>query len=399
MGATAEADFYLPDECWQYIFKFLIKDCGDSRQPQYRHVYLKILSVVSKQFLSVASSLVFSLKVKEHHSKLRLLPRLLNRFSNLKSLDLTYPHSNLNILLCQLSTFPLKNLKSLHLFCYFSYFPVDGLRVFSKKITTLTSLTCSHIQSFNSTYLFLIADCFPLLEELNLTSPIHFTLINNESLLDGVEALSSKLLKLRKVNLSGHYYINDQSLLHLFKNLKLLEEAIILGCDQITSAGLAAALRERPTLKSLSFTCLFEPEYCETLFAVSPQLKSLEFTCNSWLSIEGIKLFTSIFPKLEVLNLSDTTVDDETLYVISKNCRGLLQLYLEKCRQVTMKGVKHVVENCTQLREISLRGCDRVHANVVSMMLSRPSLRKIIVPHHYRYRNSDFSRQRCLVCY
>jgi len=37
-----------------------------------------------------------------------------------------------------------------------------------------------------------------------------------------------------------------------------------------------------------------------------------------------------------------------------------------------------VVENCTQLKEINLRGFDKVHANVVaSMVSSRPSLRKI----------------------
>jgi len=48
-----------------------------------------------------------------------------------------------------------------------------------------------------------------------------------------------------------------------------------------------------------------------------------------------------------------------------------------------MKGVKHVVNNCTQLREINLRGCDKVpmNANTVALMVfSRPSLRKITVP-------------------
>ncbi|RHN51293.1 putative leucine-rich repeat domain, L domain-containing protein [Medicago truncatula] len=60
--------------------------------------------------------------------------------------------------------------------------------------------------------------------------------------------------------------------------------------------------------------------------------------------------------KLEVLNLSNTKVDNETLYMISKNCSGLLRLLLENCNNVTEKGVKHVVENCTQLRELIWRG-------------------------------------------
>jgi F-box/leucine-rich repeat protein 2/20 len=76
-------------------------------------------------------------------------------------------------------------------------------------------------------------------------------------------------------------------------------------------------------------------------------------------------------PKLEVLNLSQTKADDETLYAIPKSCRGLTQLLL-KFSDVTEKGVKNVVENCTQLREINLRG--------VKHVFSRPLLRKIIPP-------------------
>jgi hypothetical protein len=61
-----------------------------------------------------------------------------------------------------------------------------------------------------------------------------------------------------------------------------------------------------------------------------------------------------VVPNLEVLNLSYTKVDDETLYVISKNCCGLLQLLLGHCDVVTEKGETHVVKNCTQLREIKV---------------------------------------------
>jgi F-box/leucine-rich repeat protein 2/20 len=139
---------------------------------------------------------------------------------------------------------------------------------------------------------------------------------------------------------------------------------------------------------------------CDSLveFGVYPQLKSLYLGKNSWLSDQIITMFASIFPNLqlldlnycnhisegfcevlrkcckirhlnlahcskvkllgmncvpnlEVLNLSCTKVDDETLYVISKNCRRLLQLLLEACDDVTEKGVKHLLENCTLLRD------------------------------------------------
>jgi len=111
-----------------------------------------------------------------------------------------------------------------------------------------------------------------------------------------------------------------------------------------------------------------------------------------------------IISKLEVLNLTFTKVNDETLYVISKSCSGLLHLILEKCFLVTMKGVKYVVNNCTQLREINLRGCDKVHMNantVALMVFSRPSLRKITAPPRFalRERKKLLSRQVCIVAF
>ncbi|KEH39632.1 putative leucine-rich repeat domain, L domain-containing protein [Medicago truncatula] len=128
-------------------------------------------------------------------------------------------------------------------------------------------------------------------------------------------------------------------------------------------------------------------------------IRHLNLVCCSRLELRGINFEV---PKLEVLNLSETMVDDETLHVISKSCRGLLQLLLKKCYHVTDKGVKHVVENCTQLTEINLRHCFQVHANViVSMVFSRPSLKKINVPVLYHISQQErelLSRQGCLVC-
>jgi len=164
-------------------------------------------------------------------------------------------------------------------------------------------------------------------------------------------------------------------------------------------------------------------------FVVRPQLKSLCLDHNPWLRDESIIMIASIFPnlqlldlthcyeisegicqvlkrcckirhlklaycsklkllgmnfeapKLEVLDLSNTMVDDETLCVISKSCCGLLQLLPKNCYHVTEKGVKHVVEKCTKLREINLKGCFKVQANfVASMIFSRPSLREITAP-------------------
>ncbi|GAU13920.1 hypothetical protein TSUD_262470 [Trifolium subterraneum] len=398
--------------------------------------------------------------------------------------------------------------------------------------------------------------------ELDLSYPFHVEIkdYNNE-----IETLSLKLFKLRKINLSSHPYINDQSFYHLFKNCKYLKEAIILNSHQITVAGVTSALRERPTLTSLSLSpsnaytdkvyvtsrfidslvsfkgltclhfsgwhipnkvlssiameslplkrlvlrdctgytysgifCLLSkcqrlqhlglqnanflndhhvaemslflahlvsidlssclmltesalfalnrncPSLCEIIVesshvadsissmncVVNPRLKYVNLADNVGLKNEKIIMLASVFPnlhlldlsacisiseegigqvlrtcwdirelnltgcpnvkslgiyfevpKLEVLNLTRTIVDNAALYMISESCRGLLQLSLENCENITNKGVRQVVINCTQLREINLHRCSQVHYNIVRPMVRcRPSLRKIAVP-------------------
>ena len=549
----------LPDDCWESVITFLTDGVSN-------HPYLKSLSVVSKQFLSITNGLRSSLTV--YNQTRPFLPCLFFTFTNLTSLNLTCFGGDLDQLLCVISCFRLNHLTSLNLSNQ-PFIPTKGLQVFARKITTLTSLTCSNIASLRNNDLVCISGCFPFLEELDLSNPKDIIDITDV----GVKAMSTALLKLRKVNLSGHYYINDSLLFHLCENCEFLEEFVMLDhsfrwSPSLTNDGIASAISVRPSLRSLSIrwpskkkhgisshlidsmmclkclTCLdFQSSRisdmllssiameaiplrklvlqncigygyagiscflskcqhiqhldlqnagfltnqnvvdlslflgdlefinlnqcgqltnlalfalirnCASLseikmeltqigkeivensnsfkdFVVSPQLKSLHLAKNSCITDESIKMFPSMFPnlqlfdlsycrnisedsicdvlrrcckirhlnlshclvvnlfgmnfevpKLEVVNLSRTIVNDETLYVISKSCCGLLELLLEECFNVTEEGVKHVLENCTKLREINLRACNKVNVNAVdSMLFLRPPLRKIIAP-------------------
>ncbi|GAU35698.1 hypothetical protein TSUD_258730 [Trifolium subterraneum] len=554
---------YLPEECWECIFKIFLDKCCD------HNGYLQSLSVVSKQFLSITDRCKSSLTL--FNQTLPFLLRLFQRFTNLTSLDLRHFKGNCNVLLTDISRFQLQ-LKSLNLSNHY-FIPVDGLRVFSQQITTLTSLICSNIISIRKSDFFLIADCFPFLEELDLSFPGYSSFnVNSE-----IDVISLALPKLRKVNFSGNNYINDSSLFYLCKNCEFLEEIVMFNCMHLTQFGIASAIRERPYLRSLSFytglpnmelidslrslKCLSDlnlsysyisnqllssladeglslrrlvlrrcrgsgypailyllsksrflqhldlenlrylndhdvaelSEYLLSLVSinlshctkltqstlhalvekcpfldeirmedtrigklvvekncssfrdsvVNPRIKmkSLHLAYNPYLNNETIKLFASIFPNLqlldvnncscisdegivevlrcckivhlnlsscrkvnllglnfqvptlEVLNLSLTRIDDKTPDAISKSCSGLLQLDLKGCHHVTDKGVKQVIGKCTRLKEINVLGCRKVSSNVdfwTAMELSRPSLRNILPPSDFRPSNSKW---------
>jgi len=378
---------YLPDECWESIFEFLIIKEG--------RCCLNSLSLVSKQFLSITNSLLFSLAIIENPTR-PLLGRLFRRFTNLISLDLSRFNCDINNLLRKISRYPLKKLTSLCISSNQFPFPTNGLRTFSESITTLTSLTCTHMFLYNNDLLLNIADCFPLLKELNLAYPLDHNQIHYPAF------LLSKFRCIQHLSLERTFFLNDQQVEEMSLLHSDLMSINLNDCWKLTELSLFSLVSNCPSLSEIKMeNASIGKESVENIIGVYPQLKSLYLGRNLRLSDEKITMFASFFPnlqlldlnrcyymsdgicqvlrcckithlnltrcsivnllginflvpKLEVLDLSYTKVDDEQLCVISKNCCGLLQLFLKNCSNITEKGVKHVVENCTQLKEIYL---------------------------------------------
>lgn len=131
-----------------------------------------------------------------------------------------------------------------------------------------------------------------------------------------------------------------------------------------------------------------------------PNLRHLNLAFCPYINLPWINIKT---PKLEVLNLSLSRIDNVVMYAISKISPRLQKLDLERCYGITEKGVKLVVENCTHLREINLRYCRKVSTNNVDWMIFlRPSLSIITALPHFRSRPINYNRKllfgRCLVC-
>jgi hypothetical protein len=73
-------------------------------------------------------------------------------------------------------------------------------------------------------------------------------------------------------------------------------------------------------------------------FVVSTQLKCLYLTSNIWLRDESIKLFASIFPNLQLLDLS-YCYDISGICQVLRRCRNIRHLNLAGCSSVKLRGV------------------------------------------------------------
>ena len=276
---------------------------------------------------------------------LPVLPRLLQRFTKLTSLDLSYYYGDLDALLTQISSFPMLKLTSLNLSNQLTL-PANGLRALSQNITTLTSLICSNLNSLNSTDLHLIADCFPLLEELDLAYPCNCINHTHASFSAGLEALSLALIKLRNVNLSYHDYLNGTLLFHLFNNCKFLQEVILLRCEQLTVAGIALALRQRPTLTSFS-----------TTGTVTTGLEHLtSHFIDSLLSLKGL---TSLL-------LTGFRISDQFLSSIAMESLPLRRLGLSYCPGYTYSGISFLLSKWKRIQHLDLQYADFLNDHCVA---------------------------------
>ncbi|KAK7294036.1 hypothetical protein RJT34_16919 [Clitoria ternatea] len=331
----------LPNECWELVFGFLIQKHTDR--------YLEPISLVSKQFLSITNRLRFSLTICHPFT-----PRLLRRFPSLTSLDLTRFHGDLHalLLLISLSSLPFQSLNLSH----HPSIPTNGLRALAKKIPTLVSLTCSNMRSLSGADLLFIGECFPLLQELDLSFPEHS---DNDPVSDfSVKALSLGLPKLRKINLSGNSFIGDASLFSLCKNCEFLEEVVIFSCHFITQVGIASAIRERPGLCSLSvdnFTGSKRLDFSR------PHVTS-SFV-SSLVSLKG----------LNCLDLSCSSISDELLCCVADEGLPLRKLVLQHCCSFSYVGIFSLLSKCQLVQHLDLQNAEFLndqHVEELSVFLA-----------------------------
>ncbi|KAK7255166.1 hypothetical protein RIF29_28570 [Crotalaria pallida] len=211
----------------------------------------------------------------------------------------------------------------------------------------------------------------------------------------GISCLLSKCQLIQHLNLGFAEFLEDEHITWLSVFCVSLMFINLSGCRKLTNLSLFALIRNCPLLSEIKMeqTAIGENGALDASmdFFVKPSIKSLHLSYNKRLRDESIKLFASIcpnleilvldffkgngivdvlkrcprirhlslsihskkgllsgmmnfqFPKLEVLKLSDSAIDDESLFVISVSCHGLLHLDVQGCPWITTKGVKQVI--------------------------------------------------------
>ncbi|XP_015872002.2 uncharacterized protein LOC107409080 [Ziziphus jujuba] len=268
----------------------------------------------------------------------------------------------------------------------------------------------------------------------------------------GISSLLCKHQSLQYLDLELANFLTDEYMLELSKFLQRITYLNLSLCHQLTNSTFFNLTRNCPLLNEFKMvgTNLGAEDFT-TSFVVNPRVKSLNLARNSSLDNDTISMFASSCPNLKFLDLSccfniteegisevlkrcseirylriehcsgiktlvidyelsslevlcawESGIDDDGLAMIGNRCCRLLQLDLTGCSNVTVKGVKEVVQNCRVLREINLKWCNNVDVDIIAwMVFSRPSLKRIVPPRGFVPSESQrnlFLRHGCLVC-
>ncbi|MED6184393.1 hypothetical protein PIB30_047082 [Stylosanthes scabra] len=225
----------------------------------------------------------------------------------------------------------------------------------------------------------LIASCFPNLEELDLT------LCKARDQPDGgdvvavfggaVEAMGSKLQKLRKVKLCLSFLHRGTFILHFCRNCVSLEE-LHLGCmpslleQSLEQNAIAEAIRERPGLRSLKVNATRQIVSSELIDALLT-LKMLTFL--------DLVLIAECFPNLEEIHVTFTSVYSETdlqVKALTSGLKKLRKVYLSGSYILQDSSIFTLCQNCVSLEALVVHQTGSL-SEIANAIRERPQLRSL----------------------
>ncbi|KAH7866025.1 hypothetical protein Vadar_014414 [Vaccinium darrowii] len=360
----------LPEECWEWILNRLAANDNDRE--------LQCPSLTCKQFLSTSnrSRRKFSAFNKElYHNGCEALYRAFKRFPNLEKLELYRPYDrakpigevDIDIPIEMIASSGL-NIRSLAFYTLPKAPSPNSFRKLGSTMRNLKRLICYDIKSLADVHIVTIADELQWLEELGIifrnngsnACPKRYPQLSDLVVTDaGIEVISSKLLGLRKIDLTGNHRCSDRSLIALSSNCVHLEGIQYIG-NSVTKDGIGFVLYHSPNLISLQ---------AEYRLAVR----------NSSFSFEASKICTN---NLRELDLCGHGFQDPLLYCIVEAGIPLEKLTLRNDFDLSFNGLSTLLCACPSLKYLHLRGIRfldddsirnlcRYLGNVVSVKLLR----------------------------
>ncbi|CAN4086437.1 unnamed protein product [Withania somnifera] len=412
----------LPVECWELIFHRL-----------HHPSDLESFSLVCKQFLALTNRLRLNLSVIDSTLLIHgTISKLIHRFFNLNSIDFSNCSADLDPVLVDLAnsvSYP-SNLEQLDISNQ-KKLPIKGLKELGRKLKGLRVLTCRNVKLLRDYDLYVIADLFPFLEELDISYPSTEYFLDSEASKlavtdSGVEVLSVKLSSLRKIDVSGNHFITDRSLVALSMNCSNLQGIEMDDCPFVTLKGIIAVLC---TCAALSWISVSEMHIAQStngfgcLATSSRSLEKLEVSNSSisdeflvmvanaslplntvslcWctdFTVSGISKLLCAYQSLKLLSLVQVEfLTDDCMNALSQYLRCLVTIDLSGCVRLTGLTFFTLARDCPSLEEVTMENAGFGTKNCFHNGVKNPRIRAVSLASNW-YLDDDSLMNVALMC-
>ncbi|GMQ09170.1 hypothetical protein CsSME_00052644 [Camellia sinensis var. sinensis] len=423
----------LSEDCWELILNRLAIDDFNSLQSP---------SLVCKQFLSITDRLRQKLDASNrsfYSNNCEGLFRALQRFKNLREIELCDPifgdKADVN--------YPIRRIASSGLDLQFLSlrrlqkppFP-KTFKKLGSTMNNLKILRCCYLKVFRNHHLVAIADALPWLEELDIQlsgfRSYYQRGFDSKSakyiVTDvGIEVISRKLRRLRKIDITGQFGCSDRSLIALSSNCELLNEIRCSYCH-VSEHGICFVLRHSQNLISLeagryyslpddSFTFENSMNFAQSLrdlridafkdhdrllgsiSTAGIPLEKILIYDDSGLSFHGLSNFLCACPSLKHLQLvSIKFLNDNSVRELCRYLPNLVSIKLDFCSNITAATFFILAKKCPLLSEIELQEIKLPVGDDFDMELERNYRIISLELSHIGHLNDEFLRKIGFVC-
>lgn len=169
---------------------------------------------------------------------------------------------------------------------------------------------------------------------------------------------------LKRLTLRGCRSVSDSSMQVFSENCRNLEEINLDDCKQLTDETCKSLANNCPKLAHLNIaSCDVTDRSLESIGEGCKSLKHINISNCNKITPDGIESLArncnNLLTFISVACL-ESTMNDESLKVLSSNCHKLKLINLNACSAITDAGVKHLADNCHQLVYCCLSKCPSI---------------------------------------
>ncbi|EGC35301.1 hypothetical protein DICPUDRAFT_78988 [Dictyostelium purpureum] len=186
-----------------------------------------------------------------------------------------------------------------------------------------------------------------------------------------IDVITYNCRQLVQLYMSRLPFVNDSVLPSLLSNLPKLRTLRIDGCTNMTDRSLTGIkFLNRLTLEV--FNCSETQMGCNGLLNIVQQsnirelyawscdyitddvLKTMANNRCKHIGDKGVRAFIQRAPLLRVLNISSTSVGDETLQTVAGYCKRLKKLFVANCPKISSSGISAIGFQCSELSVLNV---------------------------------------------